>query len=137
MVVQRGERGRAGNRVAAVGAAETARMHGVEQVGAAGDRGSGMPPAMPFAMVTRSGTTPSCSQANQAPVRAKPVCTSSAMKTTPLRLAHSARAGRNPGAGTMNPPSPWIGSMMIAATESAPELLLDPVDRAQRGLLTG
>ena len=81
---------------------------------------SGMPPAIPFARVTRSGTTPSCSLANHAPVRAKPVCTSSAMKTTPFSFAHATSVGRNPGAGTMNPPSPWMGSMMIAATESAP-----------------
>ena len=48
---------------------------------------SGRPPAMPLAVVIRSGTTPSCSQANIAPVRAKPVWISSAMKTTPLAAA--------------------------------------------------
>ena len=53
-------------------------------------------------------------------MRAKPVCTSSAMKTTPFAFAHSCSAGRNPGAGTMKPPSPWMGSMMIAARRSAP-----------------
>ena len=59
---------------------------------------------------------PSSSLANQEPVRAKPVCTSSAMKTTPLAVAHALSAGRKPGAGTMKPPSPWMGSMMRAAT---------------------
>ena len=45
---------------------------------------------MPLAVVTRSGTTPSCSQANQSPVRANPVCTSSATNTMPLRRQYSA-----------------------------------------------
>src|SRR5690349_2015576 len=76
---------------------------------------NGSPPAMPFAVVTRSGTTPSCSQANIAPVRANPLCTSSATNRTPLSLHHAARAVRNPGAGTTNPPSPWIGSITTAA----------------------
>ena len=39
---------------------------------------------MPFAVTIRSGTMPNCSEANMVPVRAKPVCTSSAMKTTPF-----------------------------------------------------
>ena len=63
---------------------------------------------------------PSWSLANQAPVRPKPVCTSSAMKTTPFARAHSTSAGRKPCAGTMKPPSPWMGSMMMAARFSAP-----------------
>ena len=29
-------------------------------------------------------------------------------------------AGRNPSAGTMKPPSPWIGSISTAATLAAP-----------------
>ena len=52
---------------------------------------------MPLAVVTRSGTTPSWSQANQSPVRQKPDWISSAMNTTPLSLAHAASAGRKPG----------------------------------------
>src|ERR1700759_3428504 len=44
---------------------------------------SGSPPAMPLAVVTMSGTTPSCSQANQSPVRQNPVWISSAMNTIP------------------------------------------------------
>ncbi len=63
---------------------------------------------------------PSSSQANIAPVRPNPLCTSSAMNTTPLSLHQARSASRNPGAGTMNPPSPWIGSMMIAARLAAP-----------------
>ena len=77
---------------------------------------SGMPPAIPLAMVMMSGTTPSWLTANHSPVRQKPDWTSSAMKTMPFSLAHAASAGRKPSAGTMKPPSPWIGSMMIAAT---------------------
>ena len=63
---------------------------------------------------------PNSSLANIAPVRAKPVCTSSAMKTTPFARHQSTTAGRNPSAGTMKPPSPWIGSMITAARLSAP-----------------
>lgn len=44
---------------------------------------SGRPPARPFAVTTRSGTIPSCSLANIAPVRAIPVWTSSATRTMP------------------------------------------------------
>ena len=53
-----------------------------------------MPPAMPLAMVMMSGTTPSCSQANHAPVRQNPDWTSSAMKTMPLSLAHVCQRGQ-------------------------------------------
>ena len=84
---------------------------------------SGIPSAMPFAVTIRSGTIPSCSQANIAPVRAKPVCTSSAMNTTSLARHQSNSVGRKPSAGTMNPPSPWIGSMTTAARFAAPTCL--------------
>ena len=81
---------------------------------------SGSPPAMPLAVVTMSGTTPSCSQANQSPVRQNPVWISSAMNTIPFSRQNSASPGRNPSGGTTNPPSPWIGSMIRAATLSSP-----------------
>ena len=38
----------------------------------------------------------------------------------PLAVAYSLRPGRNPLGGTIKPPSPWIGSIMIAATFFAP-----------------
>ena len=50
----------------------------------------------------------------------------------PAELGH---AGRKPGAGTMKPPSPWIGSMITAATFSAPTCLSIAVDRLRRRLL--
>ncbi len=78
---------------------------------------------MPLAVVTRSGTTPSKSQANQSPVRQKPVWISSAMNTTPLAVHHSEIAGRKPGAGTMKPPSPRIGSITTQARLVAPTCL--------------
>jgi hypothetical protein len=68
----------------------------------------------------RSGSMPSSSQANIAPVRANPLCTSSAMNTTSLAVHQARSADRKPGAGTMKPPSPWTGSMMIAARLAAP-----------------
>src|SRR3954470_4134768 len=92
---------------------------------------SGSPPAMPLARVIRSGTTPSSSQANHEPVRQKPVCTSSAMKTAPDARHHSATAGRNPAAGTTKPPSPWIGSSTTHATFDAPTYFsMAAIDRA-------
>src|SRR5438034_11832931 len=38
----------------------------------------------------------------------------------PLAFANAASAGTNPSPGTMNPPSPWIGSRTMAAIWSAP-----------------
>jgi hypothetical protein len=70
-----------------------------------------------------SGTTPSSSIANHRPARPIPDWISSAMKTMPLAAANSARPAMNPGAGTMNPPSPWIGSIRIAAMFSSPMCL--------------
>src|SRR5229473_3045185 len=81
---------------------------------------SGSPPAIPLAVVTRSGTTPSWSEANQSPVRQNPVWISSAMSRMPCSRQNSASPGRKPSGGTMKPPSPWIGSMMTAATLSSP-----------------
>ena len=91
---------------------------------------SGRPPAMPLAVTMRSGTTPSWSQANMSPVRAKPVCTSSATKHDAVG-ACTTRPGRagSPGAGTMNPPSPWIGSITTAARLAAPTCFSMHVDR--------
>ena len=47
---------------------------------------------MPLAVVTRSGTTPSWSLANQSPVRANPVWISSAMKRMPCSRHHVGHA---------------------------------------------
>jgi len=48
---------------------------------------SGKPPAMPLAVVTRSGMTPSwCSIEYQVPVRAMPAWISSATKTMPFSV---------------------------------------------------
>src|ERR1700726_4934023 len=59
---------------------------------------SGRPPAMPLAVVTMSGTTPSWSQANQSPVRQNPVWISSATNTIPCWPQNSPSPGRNPPA---------------------------------------
>ena len=42
------------------------------------------------------------------------------MNSAPALLVHAASAGKKPSAGTMKPPSPWIGSMRTAATLPAP-----------------
>ena len=57
---------------------------------------SGNPPAIPLAVTIRSGTTSNNSDANMAPVRANPVCISSAMKTTSLARHHSAKCRQEP-----------------------------------------
>ena len=75
---------------------------------------------MALAVVIRSGTTPSSLQANQSPVRQNPVWISSAMNATPLAVHQAEMAGRNPGAGTMKPPSPWMGSMSTQPVFSTP-----------------
>jgi hypothetical protein len=83
----------------------------------------GNPPPIDFAVVIRSGSTPSSSIANHRPARPIPDWISSAMNTIPWSFAKAARPLRNPGLGTMNPPSPWIGSTMIAAMFSSPMCL--------------
>ena len=78
---------------------------------------------MPLAVVIRSGTTPSWSQANHSPVRQKPLWISSATNSTSLSRHHAAIAGRKPSAGTTNPPSPRIGSITTQARLAAPTCL--------------
>ena len=51
---------------------------------------------MPFAVVIRSGTMPSCSHANQAPVRQKPVWISSAMNRMPCSRRELDHARQEP-----------------------------------------
>src|SRR4051812_7854437 len=66
----------------------------------------GSPFASALASVTRSGRTPSCSNAKKLPVRPTPTCTSSKQ-----RIASSARAAaRNSGVNGITPPSPSTGS---------------------------
>ena len=42
------------------------------------------------------------------------------MKTMPFSRHQSATFFSQPAGGTMNPPSPWMGSMMTAATFCSP-----------------
>ena len=76
----------------------------------------GNPEPNPFPKVMRSGVTPLRSQANQRPVRPKPVIISSAMNTAPASLAISCARCRNSGGGMTLPAVPCIGSTMTAAT---------------------
>ena len=91
---------------------------------------------MPLAVVTRSGTTPSCSQANQSPVRPKPVWISSATNTMPLLARKRRRAPRRkPGAGhdeaalALDRLDDDRGHVVGA------DLLVDQVDRPRRRLV--
>ena len=77
---------------------------------------SGRPLAMPLAIVMMSGSTPQCSMPHiLPPVRPKPVCTSSQMKTPPYLRTMSTAISKYSGGGVMNPPTPWIGSARKAA----------------------
>ncbi len=76
---------------------------------------SGMPAPIDLASVIRSGSMPTCSIANIFPVRPKPLCTSSMMRTMPCASASARSSCRNAGGGTTKPPSPSTGSTMIAA----------------------
>ena len=77
---------------------------------------SGMPLATPLAIVMMSGSTPQCSIPHiLPPVRPKPVCTSSQMKTPPYFLMISTAISKYSGGGVMKPPTPWIGSAMNPA----------------------
>ena len=64
----------------------------------------------PLAVVMKSGTMSSSSQANSGPVRPKPVMTSSATNRMPWDWQSSRMAFSQPGHGTMTPPEPWIGA---------------------------
>src|SRR5258708_3698455 len=78
------------------------------------DTGSTPPPsALP--RIRPSGRMPSCSKANQAPVRPKPDCTSSRISSTRCASQTRRRPAMKPAGGTMMPASPWIGSTSPAA----------------------
>ena len=95
---------------------------------------NGIPPAMPLAVVIRSGTTPSWSHANQSPVRQKPVWISSATKTTPLSGHHAASAagtlGRHDEAALAEDRLDHHARDVAGA-----DLLVDHRDRSLGGLL--
>ena len=62
-----------------------------------------------------SGRTLSCSNANQAPVRPSPDCTSSRISSTRCASQSARTPASQPSGGTMMPASPWIGSTSTAA----------------------
>ena len=72
----------------------------------------------------RSGTTPSCSQANQRPVRPKPVMTSSAIISTSSSSQTERTARSQPIGGMMKPPEEMTGSMITADTLSGPSVTI-------------
>ena len=53
----------------------------------------------------------------------------------PLALQKSAMPLTKPGAGTMNPPSPWIGSMITRGDVLLADVLVHLVDRVRERLL--
>ena len=83
----------------------------------------GNPPPRLLAVVTMSGTTPSCSHAYQAPVRPNPDWISSATSTIPFAWHQAASPASQPGSGTTNPPSPAMGSTTTQAIEAVPTVV--------------
>jgi hypothetical protein len=68
-----------------------------------------------------SGSTSQCSIPNHPlPVRPHPVCTSSEMKSPPYFFTMENAILKYSFGGTINPPTPWIGSAIIPAI--APEV---------------
>ena len=67
---------------------------------------------------------PSCSQANQRPVRPKPVMTSSAIISTSSSSQMARTARSQPIGGMMKPPEEITGSMITADTVSGPSLTI-------------
>ena len=67
---------------------------------------------------------PSCSQANQRPVRPNPVMTSSAIISTSSSSQMARTARSQPIGGMMKPPEEMTGSMMTADTVSGPSVTI-------------
>ncbi|CFW00667.1 Uncharacterised protein [Bordetella pertussis] len=68
--------------------------------------------------------------ANSLPVRAKPVCTSSAISRMPCSSHTLRSACISSGGVTLKPPSPCTGSMMMAATRLGSMSTLNSRSRA-------
>ena len=75
---------------------------------------------MPLANVTMSGVAPpwacACQPQKCSPVRPQPVCTSSLIHRMPCSPSSLANAPSSPSGPWVNPPTPWIGSAISAAT---------------------
>jgi len=76
----------------------------------------GMPFPRALAMVTTSGTTPSCWWANHDPVRPSPVWTSSTMNRICRSVQIRRTAAKYSAEAGFTPPSPCTGSSSTAAT---------------------
>ena len=83
----------------------------------------GSPPPSPLPKTMMSGTKSSCSKACSRPLRASPTLTSSHIVRMPWRAQSRASRAKNPGGGTIRPPSAWIGSRKNAATSSGGQVV--------------
>ena len=132
------ERGRGGDRISAVGAAQSAFVHLVHHLGPTGDRGERHAAREAFGRGDQVGD-------DALVVDGEPVtgATEAALylvgdeERRRWRVVHSDKAGRKPSAGTMKPPSPWMGSIKIAATLWSAHLGLDGLDGARGRLGAG
>src|ERR1035441_190179 len=114
--LESGERGGRGDRVASE-RRDRERLEGVRDLRRRGGESapggvsigtpSGIPFATPLAIVMISGSTFQCEMPNhEPPVRPKPVCTSSQMKTPPYFLTMPTAISKYSFGGVMNPPTP-------------------------------
>ena len=98
-------------------------MHGVHDLRPAGDRADRQ--AAADRLRGRDDVGHDVLVLDRVPAAGRPIADwiSSAMNTMPFAAQKSAMPFTNPGDGTMNPPSPWIGSMITAAMFSSPMCL--------------
>ena len=112
-------------------------MDGVHHLGPAGDAASGSPPAMPLAVVIRSGTTPSAGQANTVTGAPEAGLDLVGHEQHAVRRHHAASARRNPGRRDDEAALALDRLDHHAGGLRRPDLLLDHVDRPRRGGLAG
>ena len=98
--------GAAGQQVAAIRAAVIAGRDGPATDSRSSAAPMGMPPPSALPIEIRSGSRPSAVEWNACPVRPRPLCTSSAMTSVPVRSAAARMAATNAAGSGRTPPSP-------------------------------
>ena len=119
--VHRGQRRGAGDGVAAVGAAQPARVHGVHELGAADDRGQRHAVGQALGHGDEVGPDALVVEGEQVAGAAEPGLDLVGDEQHAVLAAPRGDRGQEPRApGSTKPPSPCTGSMTTQATWSAP-----------------
>ncbi len=126
--VDGGEGGGAGHRVAAVGPSQPAGVDRVHQLGPTGDRGQRHASGQRLGRGEQVGRHTLVLAGEPVTGPAEAGLDLVGGQHHAVLSAPGGQGGQEPGAGTTNPPSPWIGSMSTQATLSAP-MLLDLLER--------